>query len=116
MRVRPFQMFQEPHVLQESGSVPPCREDKRGPRFPPIAGPLSVREHLPQCVPTQRSASPADADHEPAPAGSLAYSESRNLGAPEPAAEEHRQDRAVAQALSRGGIWGIQQRLRLPDS
>jgi hypothetical protein len=47
-------MFQEPHVLEESGSVHPGREDERGARFPPTTDPLSAREHIPQRVPTHR--------------------------------------------------------------
>src|ERR1035438_5824198 len=42
-------------------------------------------------------------------------SERRHLGPPQPAAEEHREDSPVAEALGCGGIRGIQQRLRLPN-
>jgi hypothetical protein len=40
--------------------------------------------------------------------------ECRHLGPPQAAAQEHRQDGAVAEALGRGCVWCIQQRLRLP--
>src|ERR1017187_6618974 len=41
--------------------------------------------------------------------------ERSHLGPPEPAAQEHRQGRPVAQALGRGGIRGVQQLLGLLD-
>ena len=38
-----------------------------------------------------------------------------HLGPPQAAAEEHRQDRTITQPLGGCGVWGVQQRLRLPD-
>ena len=45
----------------------------------------------------------------------VTHRERRHFGPPEAAAQEDRQDRTVAQSFGRGGIRGIQQRLRLPD-
>jgi hypothetical protein len=45
----------------------------------------------------------------------VAAGERRHFGPPEAAAQEDRQDRAVAEALGRGCVWCIQQLLRLLD-
>src|ERR1035437_3426099 len=41
--------------------------------------------------------------------------ERRHLGSPQAAAQEHRQDRTVAEAMRYAGIRSVQQRLGLPD-
>jgi hypothetical protein len=47
----------------------------------------------------------------PVPLLDMTERERRALGTPQPAAEEHRQDRAVAQSFDDAGIRRIQQRL-----
>ena len=44
----------------------------------------------------------------------VTHGESRHLGTPKAAAQQHRQDRTVAQPLGSGDVRGIQQRLGLP--
>ena len=86
----------------------------------PGCGSPRVGRHLHPCRHRDRphTAVLSDEIHDAPPSVPLlnvGNGERSHLGPPQPAAQEDRQDRAVAQALGRGGVRRVQEFLRLLD-